>query len=130
MGDVLVDSSAWIDFFRGDRVARARLDPLLASRRAAVCGPVYAEVVSGARERGAFDRLARLLRLVDWIEPPESAWQEVAEARFALARQGFQASLLDLLIAVTALRGGHSLLTRDRDFTLIGRALSVEVDVF
>jgi predicted nucleic acid-binding protein len=48
MSDVLVDSSVWIDFFRGDAQAVKRLDPLLADGRVAVPGTIYAEVVSAS----------------------------------------------------------------------------------
>lgn len=130
MSGVLADSSAWIDFIRAVPAARERLDPLLAGTSLAVCGPVYAEVVSGARERASFDRLARLLHLVNWIEQPPAAWERAAEVRFGLARQGFQANLLDLVIAITALHAGHTLLTRDRDFEHIARVLPVEVEIF
>ena len=56
MSDILIDSSAWIDFFRGDSAAVARVDALLADGRAAICGPIFAEVVSGAQQRQLFDR--------------------------------------------------------------------------
>jgi predicted nucleic acid-binding protein len=130
MSDVLVDSSVWIDFLRGNAAAIKRVDPLLADGRAAIIGPVYAEVVSGAPDRPAFDRLATLFRSLDWLVPPAAVWEQIAEVRFALARQGTQAHLVDLLIAATALHARHSLLTRDGDFSLIARVLPVEVEVF
>lgn len=125
-----MDSSAWIDFLRGDAAAVRRVDPLLADGRAATTGPIYAELLSGAQSRPVFHQLALLLRSLDMLAPPAAAWQQVAEARFALARQGSQIHLVDLLIAVTALQAGHSLLTRDRDFAVIARVVPVEVDVF
>ena len=130
MSDVLVDSSVWIDFLRGDAAAVQRVDPLLAERRAAVSGPVYAEVVSGAPNRPAFDQLATLFHSVAWLVPPLAAWEEIAEARFALARHGAQTHLIDLLIAVTALHSRHSLLTRDKDFRQIARIVPVEIEIF
>ena len=130
MSDVLVDSLAWIDFLRGDAAAVKRVDPLLADGRAAITGPVYAELVSGAQTRAVFDRLASMLRSLNLLNPPAHAWEQVAEARFALARQGAQLHLVDLLIAVTALHAGHTLLTRDRDFTVISRVIPVEVEIF
>ena len=127
---MLVDSSAWIDFLRGDKKAIERVDPLLADGRAGTTGPIYAEVISEAKERPGFERLGRLFRSLPWLVPPASAWEQVAGVRFTLARQGVQAHLVDLLIAVTALEAGHSVLTRDRDFEVIARVLPVEVVVF
>jgi len=127
---VLVDSSAWIAFFRGDAGAIGRVDPLLRDGRAAITGAVYAELLSGARTRSAFENLRTLLRSLDWLDEPPDAWDRVAEARFALARQGVQAFLVDLLVAVTAAEAGAALLTRDRDFSRVTRVLPLDVTVF
>ena len=42
--------------------------------------------------------------------------EEAATLRLTLRRQGWQLKLFDALIAVTALRGGYTLLTTDKDF--------------
>jgi predicted nucleic acid-binding protein len=127
---VLVDSSVWIDFFRGNAAAASRMAPLRESGWVAITGPIYAEVTSAAPHRAAIDRLAGLFRGLTWLEPPGRAWEQVAEARFALARQGVQAHVVDLLIAVTALGAGHAVLTCDRDFAAIARVLAVECEIF
>ncbi|OGQ09476.1 MAG: hypothetical protein A2138_15500 [Deltaproteobacteria bacterium RBG_16_71_12] len=130
MSDVLVDSSVWIDFFRGGKVAVARVDRLLVDDRAAVCGPVVAEVASGATTIGAFGLVrGRLFSLTVLADPPD-LWARVGDARFSLARQGVQAHLVDIAIAVIANVSGHALLTRDRDFTGIARVVPVDLDVF
>jgi predicted nucleic acid-binding protein len=130
VSDVLVDTSVWIDFFRGDTRAIARLDPLLRDDRAAVSGPIVAEVTSGVRTPGAFRQLRARLGALTTLEPPPDLWDQVAMARFSLARQGTQAHLVDLLIALTASTAGHTLLTRDRDFTAIARVVPLDVELF
>lgn len=130
MSDVLVDSSVWIDFFRGDREAVGRLDTLLEEGRVAVCGPVVAEVTSGARTAPTFQLLDEKLGSLTLLDEPAEVWRSVAEARFALTRQGIQAHLIDLLIAVTASAAGHLLLTRDRDFSAIAQVVPVETESF
>ena len=130
MTDTLVDTSAWTAFLRGDPVAVRRIGPLLAEGRVAIAGPVVAEVLSGARTRTEFDILKRLLHGLDQLPEPEAVWKRVGEHRFSLARQGYQASLVDLVVALTALDGGHVLLTRDSDFRRIQSVISAEMDVF
>ncbi len=130
MSDTLVDSSCWIDFFRGDAAAKRKVDPLLRDGRAAMAGPIYAEVVSGATTLLMFNRLQLLVRSLPWLEAPADVWQQIAEARFALSRRGVQAHLVDLLIAVTAAHLGHALLTRDKDFHRIAQVIAVDVLVF
>lgn len=130
MSDTLVDSSAWVAFLRGERPAVWRIDPLLADGRVAITGPISAEVLSGARSRADFDLLKRLLHGLEWLGEPSSLWERVAEHRFALARKGYQASLIDLTIALSALDAGHGLLTRDSDFRRIQAVIPVELQVF
>lgn len=93
-------------------------------------GPILAEVLSGAPSRAEFDRLRDLFRGLDRLPDPPELWERVAEARYALARKGHQASLVDLSIAVACLDGGHALVTRDGDFRAITRVLPLELDVF
>lgn len=130
MSRALVDSSAWIDFFRGRPDAVRRIDELLADDQAATTSIITAEVISGSRTRAEFDELRTMFAALPQLGPPEDLWDRVAESRFSLARRGVQANLVDLAIAVTASAFGHRLLTRDRDFVAIARATPVELDLF
>jgi len=127
---VLVDSSAWIDFLRGRPEAVKRVDSLLADDLAATTGPIAAEVTSGSRTRVEFEELRAMFAALPQVGAPHDLWARVAESRFSLARQGVQANLVDLAIAVTASSSGCRLLTRDRDFVAIARAAAVDLDLF
>jgi len=130
LSDVLVDSSAWIDFFRGRAEAVRRIDGLLAEDRVATTPIIAAEVVSGARTRATFDDLASRFRALSTLPEPRDAWPRVAMLRFSLARQGCQAHLIDLIIALSAADAHHRLLTRDRDFVTIAKAASLDLELF
>lgn len=130
MSLTVVDTSAWISFFRGDAAAIRRVDPLLAAGSVAVTGPILAEVLSGAGSRAEFDRLRDLFLGLDRLADSPELWERVAEARYALARKGQQASLVDLSIALACFDAGHALVTRDRDFRAIARVLPFELEVF
>jgi len=126
----VVDTSAWVGFFRGDSAAIQRIDPLLADGVAAITGAVLAEVLSGAGSRAEFEKLKDLLAGLERVPDPPEFWDRVADARYTLARRGYQVSLIDLVIALTCLDAGHKLVTRDRDFREISRVLSFEVEIF
>jgi len=125
-----VDTSAWVAFFRGDAAAVRRIDPLLAEMQVAVTGPIYAEVLSGARTRDLQQRLRERLRSLLWLREPPDVWERIAEVRFQLARLGRQASLVDTMIALIAAEAACTLLTRDRDFDALARVLPLEHEVF
>jgi predicted nucleic acid-binding protein len=128
VSDVLVDSSVWVDFFRGARDVVRRVDTALENDRVAVCGPVVAEVLSGARTRADFVRVRDAFEGLVFLPDPADCWPRAGEARFALARRGNQAALVDILIALTAADTGHVLLTRDSDFRRIAAVIPVEVE--
>jgi len=130
VSDVLVDSSAWIAFLRGDRDAVQRIDPLLAEDRAATTPMIVAEVTSGARTRALFDELTTRFAALPSLAEPARAWPRIAELRFTLARRGVQAHLVDLAIALAAADAHHALLTRDRDFEVIAPLIALELDLF
>ncbi len=119
---ILVDTSAWIEFFRGrDPMARA-VDALIEGDDAVICGPVVTELRRGLRSRG--DR-ARVLPLLDGchvLSQPDELWVEAGELGYLLRRRGATVKSLDLLIATYALAHGIPILSTDGDFRLMRRA--------
>ena len=126
----VVDTSAWVSFFRGDSAAIRRIDPLIADGVAAITGAVLAEVLSGTGSGAELEKLKDLIAGLERLPDPPELWDRVAEARYTLARRGYQASLIDLVIALACLDAGHKLVTRDRDFRAISRVVPLEVEIF
>jgi predicted nucleic acid-binding protein len=127
---LLVDTSAWVDFLGGDRAAVTRVGKLLDEGGAVICGPVAAELLSGARTSGEYALLKVLADGLECLPDPDRAWPRVTDFRFALARGGFRVGLIDLLIATIALDAGLPLVTRDRDFERIRTVVPIELEVF
>jgi hypothetical protein len=118
----LIDTSAWVSFFRGKPGATADLvDAALAEGSAALCGPVVTEL---RRSGSRVERANLLLHLggCHLLEQPGRLWEEAGELGFALARRGVAVKTLGLLIATYALAHGVSLLTADSDFALMRRS--------
>ena len=130
MDIVLVESSAWISFFRGDAAACRRIDPLLHAKVVRVTGPVFVELVSGAKNKAVQTELKALLLEVPWLTPTEPVWERIAETRSLLARLGQACSVIDIMIAQAACDWGAKLLTRDRDFERMAGVLPLDLEVF
>ncbi len=119
---ILVDTSAWIDFFRGrDPLART-VDALLDTNEVALCGPVLTELRRGLRSRAERARVLPLLGGCHLLDQPPALWEEAGELGALLGRRGTTVKTLDLLIATYALSHGVAVLTRDTDFDRIRRA--------
>jgi predicted nucleic acid-binding protein len=119
---ILVDTSAWIAFFRGKGRVADHVDALLETDDAALCGPVITELRRGLRGLAERRRVLPLLSACHELAQPAGLWLEAGELGFALARRGATVKTLDLLIAAYALSHDVALLTSDRDFGLFGEA--------
>ncbi len=96
----------------------------------AISGPIYAEILSGVPNQASFKRTRTLLQSLRWLPEPSAIWDRIAEVRFHLARLGYQASIVDLMIGLSASDAGVELLTRDRDLEHIARALPLTISLF
>lgn len=119
---ILVDTSAWIEFFRGrDPVART-VDELLDDDEVAICGPVVTEIRRGLRSRAERTRVLPLLEGCRLLAEPDALWVEAGDLGFLLRRRGATVKTLDLLIATYALAHGVPILSTDDDFAVMQRA--------
>jgi hypothetical protein len=119
---VLVDTSVWIDFFRGvasDKVAR--LEACIAQRDdLCCCGFILTEVLQGIRDEQEFGATKRLFGNLVWLADDRTTFELGAGIYRELRRKGATIrSPIDCLIAATVVQHGVSLLENDRDFQFI-----------
>jgi predicted nucleic acid-binding protein len=119
---ILIDTSAWIEFFRGREPIASNVDDALASNEAAICGPIELELRRGlanARERKT---VLPLLAGCHSLPQPETLWTEAGDLGFALRRRGVTPKSMDLIIATYAMTHSVALLTADKDFRAMHKA--------
>ncbi|MFZ5469495.1 MAG: PIN domain-containing protein [Myxococcota bacterium] len=116
---ILVDTSAWGEFFRGKAPVADRVEDLLASNEVALCGPVVTELRRGIRSAMERRKVLPLLGGCHFLDQPAALWEEAGELGYALARMGTVVKTLDLLIATCVLAHSVPLLTCDTDFALM-----------
>jgi len=119
---ILVDTSAWIEFFRGRAPFASTVDGLLAENEVALCGPVVTELRRGLRSARERARVMELLEGCHLLAQPQALWDEAGELGALLGRRGATVKSLDLLIATYALAHAVPILTLDADFAAMQRA--------
>jgi tRNA(fMet)-specific endonuclease VapC len=119
---ILVDTSAWVDFFRARGPLAERVDELIEGDEAALCGPVITELRRGLRSQAERRRVLPLLGGCHLLQQPADLWAEAGELGWWLGRRGAVVKSLDLLIAAYALAHAVPVLTGDDDFALMRRA--------
>lgn len=116
---ILVDSSVWIDFFRGTVTPQTeRLDALLGSELLVVGDLILAEVLQGFSSERDFNQARKLLTALDVVTlgGPEIAIQAARNFRTLRARGVTIRKTIDTLIATRCIESDYSLLFSDRDF--------------
>ena len=116
---ILVDSSVWIDYFRGAATPQTeRLDSLLGSEPLAIGDLILTEVLQGFSSDRDFNQAKKLLSSLDVIElgGQDIAIQAAKNYRKLRALGITARKTIDTVIATRCIAGGYTLLHSDRDF--------------
>ena len=127
---ILVDSSTWIDYFRGvSTVQTAKLDSLLDREPVAIGDLILAEVLQGFTNNGDFNKAKGLLTSLDIVDIGGIDIAIQAAKNFRTLR-GFGITVrktIDTLIATRCIESGYILLHNDRDFEPFVKHLKLRV---
>jgi len=116
---ILVDSSVWIDYFRGTSTAQTdRLDALLGAEPLATGDLILTEVLQGFVNERDFKTAEKLLTSLPIVELGGVAITLQAARHFrALTALGITVrKTIDTIIATRCIADGLNLLYSDRDF--------------
>lgn len=113
----LIDTSAWIDFFRGQEPVARAVDAALADGSAAVCGMIELEIRQGLRSGEG--ELLELLQATVRLSTRETDFERAGDLLADLRRKGLTLPATDGLIAQVALSHSVQLLENDKHFAEI-----------
>jgi predicted nucleic acid-binding protein len=127
---VIVDTTVWIDYFRGRRTAQTQwLDQALGVTRVGLCDLILCEILQGmSSDADATDVLAEMstFNLLDTGDM-DLAVEAARNYRRLRARGRTVRKTMDCLIATLCLREDHELLHNDRDFDPFETVLGLRV---
>lgn len=116
---ILVDSSVWIDYFRGISSAETdRLDDLLGRTPVAIGDIILTEVLQGFTNERDFNKAMRLLGTLECIalSGPGLAVQAARNFRLLRAKGITIRKTIDTIIATRCIEDAIAVLFSDRDF--------------
>ena len=128
---VLVDTSVWIEFFRGVEPFRSSVLALMQDRRICCAGVILAELLQGAKSENEVSVLRDFAHVFEFLPESVAAWERAGVLSFNLRRKGRTAGLADCYLAVLASEAGAQVFSRDVHFRMIGEELGLallEVD--
>jgi predicted nucleic acid-binding protein len=113
---IAVDTSVWIDFFRGsDAELGAHLESLLGADQIAVPVPVWIEILGGVR-KSERSRLKRVMGALPLLVPTASVWAMIERWLEQASATGQHFGVGDLLVAAIAAENRASVWSLDGDF--------------
>lgn len=116
---ILVDSSVWIDYFRGTITAQTeKLDQLLGNEPLAIGDLILLEVLQGFADDRDFDTARKMLTALTVVElgGRDIAIQAAQNFRKLRNRGITVRKTIDMVIATRCIESGYDLLHNDRDF--------------
>ena len=126
---ILVDSSVWIDYFRGTATAQAdRLDDLLGTVPIAVGDLILTEVLQGFGPEREFNEARRLMSALELVNlggldvAIEAAKNDRKLREFGVTVR----KTIDTVIATRCIVSGLQLLHNDRDFDAFEQHLGLQ----
>lgn len=127
---ILVDSSVWVDYFKGTITApTTRLDGLLGNEPLAIGDLILTEVLQGFHDDRDFNQARRMLTALTVVElgGQDVAIQAAKNVR-TLRRKGVTVrKTIDTVIAARCIESGYELLHNDRDFDPFAKHLGLRV---
>ena len=128
---MIVDTSAWVEYLRktGSPTHLALRASVRADQPIGIPAAVVMELLTGSRSDRRASELVQLLNRFEILEPDSlGVYLEAARIYRICRRAGFTIrSMIDCLVAATALGKGRPLLTRNRDFAVIARHTELEL---
>lgn len=127
---ILVDSSVWIDYFRGSITAQTeKLDRLLGNEPLAIGDLILTEVLQGFADELDFNKAKKMLTALTVVElgGREVAIQAAQNFRTLRTLGVTVRKTIDTVIATRCIEGGYDLLHDDRDFDPFVKHLGLRV---
>ncbi|MEI6564688.1 MAG: PIN domain nuclease [bacterium] len=115
----LVDTTVWIDFFKGHDTPQVQhLESLIgADEDICICGVILTEVLQGVREDKDYDAVSTRFDAFLYLPMSQKTFRKSAEMYRSLRKKGVTIrNAVDCMIAAVAIEHDIPLLHNDRDF--------------
>ena len=116
---IVVDTSAWIDYFNGKKASHTdRLDKDLGIERVIIGDLIIAELLQGFKNDKDYEIAKKLLESLEYRDfvGKEIAIQAANNYRYLRKRGVTVRKTIDVIIATFCIENGYELIHNDKDF--------------
>ncbi len=125
---ILVDTSVWIDYFKGQNGYIVNLmDAILTKNSIYVPKVVIAELMQGCKSEKEISVVEEFLDAFYIIDNSEDTWMKAGKLSFSMKKQGKTVNLIDCYISVIASENDCAVFTLDKHFDDIKNFIKIKL---
>lgn len=127
---VLIDTSVWIDYFKGiDNQFAEKVDEVLTFSEVYVPRVVIAELIQGAKSEKEVSVIEEFIGAFNIVDQTEDTWLKAGRLSFFMKRKEASISIIDCYIAVIADENNCKIFSLDEHFRTIKKFIRIELIV-
>lgn len=120
MTKVIIDTSMWVEYFKGgNKEIIKKVKDLIQNEKAVLCGIVLSELIAGIKRKKDEDIIKEALDALPYIETSKQSWILAGRKMKELLEKGMKIPLSDLILAAIATEKDCEIFTLDKHFDLI-----------
>lgn len=128
MKKILVDTSIWIEYFKGKKSVQDIIHDIK-SFQSFIIGPVLAELLLGIKTANEKNLLLTCMNVLPMLEITYNDWIDAGNTGNILRQKGITVPLPDLIIYSVAVKNNCALFTKDKHFEIIKSAISSGIEI-
>jgi hypothetical protein len=128
MKKTLIDTSAWVEYFKGNR-AVANFIHSREEYSVYIIGPVISELIQGMKTENEKESFTYALESINRIQIADQDWLDAGLAGSHLRSKGITVPFIDLIIYSAARNNQCSICTLDKHFQVINKNLKNKVEI-
>jgi predicted nucleic acid-binding protein len=129
MKNILIDTSAWVEYFKGNPNVTTMV-PDREAHSVYITGPVITELIQGLKTEKEKEIFTASLESLPRLKITDQDWFDAGTFGAQLRSKGITVPLADLIIYTAAINNHCSICTLDKHFKAINTALGTGVEIF
>ncbi len=128
MKKIVVDTSIWIEYFRGNEAAAALINNNT-GYDLFITGPILTELIQGIKTESEKELFTNLMESYPRITILEHDWVDAGKTGSKLRKNGVTVPMADLLIYTVSINNSCALFTLDKHFGLINETIDSDLEI-
>jgi predicted nucleic acid-binding protein len=128
MKNILIDTSAWVEYFKGNQTVAAFVHDREA-HSVYITGPVITELIQGMKTEKEKETFATSLVSLPRLKISDQDWFDAGTFGAQLRSKGITVPLADLIVFTVARNNNCSICSKGTHFQTINTALGAKVEI-